>query len=207
MAKSGSIITSTVETSRITYEKSMAFHIVGCVCSWVECVLYCATRPWYECGYPKSQSLIEKGNSMKFTPILIMSALATVLSACYVVPMESGSRVVQTSNTAINTTVAPAINTLQARLYPSNEVAQRTGAAQATVAINQSGHGTFTSYIGGEQFTGDATRTLNSRSGKANGVSATGRYINCEYTMNSNTVGTGTCKMSTGAIYNMHIAQ
>lgn len=145
---------------------------------------------------------------MKLYNVLLMSVLAGVLSACYVVPIENGSRVVQTSASTGATTVAtPQAMTLQARLYPSNEVAQRTGAAQATVAINQSGHGTFTSYIGGEQFTGDATRALNSRSGKANGASASGRYINCEYTMNSNTVGMGTCKMSTGATYSMHVAQ
>lgn len=131
-------------------------------------------------------------------------ALGSALSACYVVPVSSNMRVVGTSTSAAPVAIN---NTLQARLYPTNAIAERTGAARATVTIDQSGHGVFTSVIGGEQFTGDATRESQSRSGKANGASATGRYINCDYQMNSTTLGTGSCRMSTGATYTMHITR
>lgn len=145
---------------------------------------------------------------MKLWQMMTAMVLSGALSACYVVPMESGSRVVQTSgNTTATTAVVPQSNTLQARLYPTNEMAQRYGSVNATVSIDQNGHGVFNAYIGGEQFTGDATRALNSRTGKANGSSASGRYIACDYSMNSATLGTGTCKMSTGAVFSMHIAR
>lgn len=143
---------------------------------------------------------------MKLQNLILASATALALSACYVVPMESGSRVVQTSGQS-TTSHTPHETVLNARLYPTNAAAQQAGAGSATVTITQSGHGVFRAQIGAEAFTGDATRNLNSRSGKANGTGSMGRYINCTYTMNSDTVGTGTCTTSTGASYNMHISR
>ncbi|MDO4434496.1 MAG: hypothetical protein Q4B82_07960 [Alysiella sp.] len=143
---------------------------------------------------------------MKLQNLILASATALALSACYVVPMESGSRVVQTSGQA-TTSHTPQETVLNARLYPNNTAAQNAGAGSATVSITHTGHGTFRAQIGAESFTGDATRTLNSRSGKANGTGSMGRYINCNYTMNSETVGTGTCTTSAGASYNMHISR
>lgn len=143
---------------------------------------------------------------MKLQNLILTSATALALSACYVVPMESGSRVVQTSGQT--TTVSSAHETvLNARLYPTNTAAQNAGAGSATITVPQSGHGVFHAQLGGESFTGDATRTLNSRSGKANGTGSMGRYVNCNYTMNSDTVGTGTCTTSAGASYTMHISR
>lgn len=142
---------------------------------------------------------------MKLQNLILVSATALALSACYVVPMENGSRVVQTSGQT--TAHSPQETVLNARLYPNNTAAQNAGAGSATVTISQNGHGTFRAQIGAESFTGDATRNLNSRSGKANGTGSMGRYINCSYTMNSETVGTGTCTTSAGASYNMHVSR
>ncbi|QMT31785.1 hypothetical protein [Alysiella filiformis] len=137
--------------------------------------------------------------------LILASATAIALSACYVVPMSSGSQVVQTP--VAQSPASPQETVLNARLYPNNTAAQNAGAGSATVSITHTGHGTFRAQIGAESFTGDATRTLNSRSGKANGTGSMGRYINCNYTMNSETVGTGTCTTSAGASYNMHISR
>lgn len=142
---------------------------------------------------------------MKLQNLILVGFTALTLSACYVVPMESGSRVVQTSGQNISPVAQETV--LNARLYPRNTAAQNAGSGSATVSITQSGHGMFRAQIGAESFTGDATRTLNSRSGKANGTGSMGRYINCSYTMNSETVGTGTCTTSAGANYDMHISR
>lgn len=145
---------------------------------------------------------------MTLKNVMLASAAALVLSACYVVPMENGSRVVQMPANGSTSTAHTAHETvLNARLYPNNTAAQNAGAGSATVSITNTGHGTFRAQIGAESFTGDATRTLGSRSGKANGTGSMGRYINCNYTMNSESVGTGTCTTSAGASYNMHISR
>ncbi len=54
---------------------------------------------------------------------------------------------------------------------------------------------------------GEATRTggANGRSGVASAYGARGGYANCEYTMNSNTQGSGRCTFSSGAVYQLHI--
>ena len=131
---------------------------------------------------------------------------ATFLTGCYVIPIQDGSRIVQTSSASDSANaVSTPSNTLSARLYPTNAEAQRYGAVYATVSINQAGHGVFNTTIGGESFTGDATRYAGSRKGKANGAGASGRYINCEYEMNSSQQGMGQCRMSTGATFDMHI--
>lgn len=133
--------------------------------------------------------------------VLLLAALGAVLTGCYVVPASSTVRVGDAGS------VRTGSNSMQVRLYPTNAVAQQQGPAQAVVSIDQNGHGTFSSYIAGESFTGDATRNTSSRSGKANGAAASGRYISCDYTMNSPTVGTGSCRMSTGATYSMHFSR
>lgn len=141
---------------------------------------------------------------MKLKNYLAISALIGTLSACYIVPIGS-TGMVQTGAAPQAIVAGEAV--LNARLYPSNPAAQRVGTGQATVTITQSGHGTFRANIGGEPFTGDATRMPNSRNGKANGASATGRYVSCDYTMNSDSVGTGVCRFSTGETFAMHISR
>ncbi len=138
--------------------------------------------------------------------LAVMALLSVALSACYVVPASKSTRVVaSTNNTAQN--VNNNVNILQARLYPVNAEAQRMGAASATVSVDQVGHGRFNAYIGGENFSGDATREANSRRGTANGSAPSGRYIACNYAMNSTTIGKGECRMSSGAVFDMHISR
>ena len=70
------------------------------------------------------------------------------------------------------------------------------------------GRGHFSTNIGGESFTGEATRAAgSSREGLANGAGNRGSYIRCRYTMNSATLGTGQCQLSSGAAFTMHIGQ
>ena len=76
----------------------------------------------------------------------------------------------------------------------------------AVVTNDLNGRGHFSTAINGESFTGEATRVAgSSRDGLADGAGSRGNYIRCRYTMNSPTLGTGTCRMSTGADFTMHI--
>ena len=68
------------------------------------------------------------------------------------------------------------------------------------------GRGHFTTNISGENFSGEATRVAGSaREGLANGAGTRGSYINCRYTMNSPALGTGSCRLSNGAVFTMHV--
>lgn len=143
---------------------------------------------------------------MKFPSILkILSAAAALsLAGCYIVPIDNGAR---TSSTAPVAHPVVSEFTLNARLYPSNSSAQALGAGVATIVVKNTGQGTFQARIGAESFSGDATRTPGSNSGQANGAGSLGRYVSCNYTMNSDTVGSGTCTTSAGASFNMHISR
>ena len=44
-----------------------------------------------------------------------------------------------------------------------------------------------------------------SRDGLANGAGNRGSYLACQYTMNSATLGTGTCRLNNGAVFSMHV--
>ncbi|ULJ67099.1 hypothetical protein [Wielerella bovis] len=142
-------------------------------------------------------------NSIKMLGALL---IGSALSACYVVP-AGNARVVASANGTPATTTASSSHTLNARLYPSNAEAQRFGGVHGTVTVDQAGHGRLNAVIGGESFSGDATRDLNSRRGTGNASAPSGRYISCDYTMHSATLGKGECKMSTGAIFEMHISK
>ena len=76
----------------------------------------------------------------------------------------------------------------------------------AVVTNDLNGRGHFSTNINGESFSGEATRVAgSSREGLANGAGQRGSYINCRYTMNSPTLGTGTCRLSNGAVFSMHV--
>jgi hypothetical protein len=76
----------------------------------------------------------------------------------------------------------------------------------AVVTNDLNGRGHFSTAINGENFTGEATRVAGSpRDGVANGAGNRGSFLNCRYTMNSPTLGTGTCRHSNGAAFTMHI--
>jgi hypothetical protein len=135
-----------------------------------------------------------------------MAGAALALTGCYVVPLN------QTPNQTPNTVYvpapvqAPSSVTFAARLYPSNDLASSYGLISAVVTNDLNGRGTFSTAINGESFTGEATRSNNNaRSGVANGSGNRGSYINCNYQMNSSTLGSGFCKLSNGATFTMHV--
>ena len=95
---------------------------------------------------------------------------------------------------------------LQARLYPSNEVATETGLLSGTVANMMTGKGLFQLNYRGEMLTGEATRVPgDDRRGVANAYGQRGTYMSCDYRMTTPYQGTGTCSLSTGAQYQVHI--
>ena len=99
---------------------------------------------------------------------------------------------------------APAM--LQARLYPSNDAATRVGMLSGTVTNMMSGKGRFQLEYRGEVLVGEATRVPgDDRSGVANAYGDRGTYMNCTYRMTTPFQGTGTCNLSTGAQYQVHL--
>ena len=99
---------------------------------------------------------------------------------------------------------APA--SLQARLYPSNEVATETGMLSGTVTNMMTGKGFFQLNFKGEILSGEATRVPgDERHGLANAYGQRGTYMSCDYRMSTPYLGTGTCKLSNGAQYQVHI--
>lgn len=136
------------------------------------------------------------------------ACLAASLTGCYVVPLDARTgqaAVPQAGSSAV--VVSPNLPTsFPARLYPANDLASAYGVVNATVTSDLHGRGTFNAIINGESFTGEATRKAgSSREGVANGAGNRGGYLGCVYTMNSSTMGTGTCRLHTGAVFTMHV--
>ena len=87
---------------------------------------------------------------------------------------------------------APVPNVLQARLYPSNEIASRTGMLSGTVTNLMTGKGQFQLDLAGELLSGEATRVPgNERAGVASAYGSRGTFMNCEYKMTTPYQGTG----------------
>ena len=129
----------------------------------------------------------------------------TALTGCYVVPVNQAYPPASASTAYV--APAPSSVTFAARLYPANEAASAYGMVNGVVTNDLHGRGIFTTTINGESFTGEATRVQgsSSRNGIANGAGSRGSYINCNYRMNSSTLGTGQCKLSNGAQFTMHV--
>ena len=99
---------------------------------------------------------------------------------------------------------APA--SLQARLYPSNEVATETGMLSGSVTNMMTGKGFFQLNYKGEILSGEATRVPgDGRRGLANAYGQRGTFMTCDYRMTTPYLGTGTCSLSNGAQYQVHI--
>ena len=136
----------------------------------------------------------------RWTAPLASLAASAALTGCYVMPM-------QPAGPAVITVPAPAGPvTFMARLYPANDLASGYGVVAAVVTNDLNGRGHFSTNINGENFSGEATRVAgSSREGMANGSGSRGGYIQCRYTMNSSTLGTGNCRLSNGAAFTMHV--
>jgi hypothetical protein len=148
-------------------------------------------------------------NRKRIGALTVGLVAGVALTGCVVVPLNPDGTPAYPVATAPAVAVPPppANLTLPVRLYPTNEAAAGTGMLSGTVTSNLNGKGTFTLNVGGETMSGEATRTggANGRSGVASAYGARGGYANCEYTMNSNTQGSGRCTFSSGAVYQLHI--
>ncbi len=149
------------------------------------------------------RSALQRGSAA-----LGLAAVVAGLAGCYVVPIDprTGQPAAVPSGAPV-VAPAPALPvSFPARLYPANELASRYGVVNATVTNDLHGRGTFNANINGESFVGEATRKAgSSREGVANGAGNRGGYLGCQYTMNSSTQGTGTCRLNNGAVFTMHV--
>ena len=133
-------------------------------------------------------------------------ATALALTGCYVMPVQPQptTTVVMPSAPPVQP-APPAPLTFAARLYPANDAAADYGMQQAVVTNDLNGRGHFSVTIRGEYFTGEATRVAgSSRDGFANAAGNRGGMLNCRYTMNSATLGTGACTLNNGPRFTMH---
>ena len=140
-----------------------------------------------------------------------VAAAVSVLSGCYVVPINPAPGQPGYVPPVAPVTTAPVQSApvvFTARLYPANDQAVRHGMVGGVVTNDLNGRGTFNANIQGEAFVGEATRKAgSSREGLASGAGNRGSYLSCQYTMNSATLGTGTCRLSDGAQFTMHVGQ
>ena len=146
--------------------------------------------------------------------LIVGSLAAATLTGCYVVPVAPDGTPLHAAAVAVPVQpvpvyaapVPPSPSVLQARLYPSNDIATRTGMLSGTVTNMMTGKGRFQLDYQGELLIGEATRVANDdRAGVANAYGQRGTFMNCEYRMTTPYQGTGTCKLSTGALYQVHI--
>jgi hypothetical protein len=148
---------------------------------------------------------------LKQSNILAAVILGAALSGCYVIPLDQypqGARTpgLYTSQTAI-VPMAAVRPVYTARLYPGNDMASRMGAASGVITNPESGRGEFSFVVGGETFSGEATRGHSSPKGTANATGNRGGYVRCDYVMSTPVLGTGSCVFASGARYDMHITQ
>ncbi len=137
--------------------------------------------------------------------LAVVAATAATLGGCYVVPMHPAAPPATVTIPGAPPHPAAPL-TFTARLYPANDLASGYGMVAAMVTNDLNGRGHFSTAIAGESFTGEATRVAGSRrDGVANGAGNRGSYLNCRYTMNSPALGTGSCRLSDGAVFTMHI--
>ncbi len=96
--------------------------------------------------------------------------------------------------------------TLNARLYPANDIATQTGVVTGTVTNMMGGKGRFLLDYRGELLSGEATRVSgDERKGVASAYGPSGAYMSCDYQMNTPLQGAGNCTFSNGARYQVHI--
>lgn len=151
---------------------------------------------------------------MKTAASLTAALAFAALSGCYVVPGPEGQYwyVIPGEQGTPATIPPPAAAgaampvSLPVRLYPANEEATRTGVLTGSVVNMMTGKGRFQLSYQGETLTGEATRVDgDQRRGVASAYGPTGMFMSCEYQMNSPRQGAGTCTLSNGAKYQVHI--
>jgi hypothetical protein len=160
----------------------------------------------------------------RFAGYFTLAALAAGLTACYVVPMRSADGTVYYEQyplppvgTPIPAGAAPGPAggqmpssqmpaVLNARMYPTNDVAAAGGVISGTVTNLMTGKGRFQVTYLGEVLTGEATRVSNEeKRGIASAYGSKGTIMSCDYQMTTPYQGTGDCRISTGATYKLHL--
>lgn len=163
---------------------------------------------------------------------------AAAMTACVIVPMdpktgrpyESATQppvvvVQQSSPHGAPAAAAQQWQTVNARLYPTNETARNAGILQASVIDNGAGRGSFTVNYQGVLLQGEATRVdrnypgfgqiMSQVQGGVNWAQASGQRgianaanssssMRCEYLFTAVGQGTGACVVSDGARYQIH---
>jgi hypothetical protein len=151
---------------------------------------------------------------MKTAARFTAAVALTALSGCYVVPGPDGQPWYVVPGHPGGPAAMPPQATagaampvsLPVRLYPANEEATRTGVLTGTVVNMMTGKGRFQLSYQGETLSGEATRVDgDQRRGVASAYGPTGVFMSCEYQMNSPRQGAGTCTLSNGAKYQVHI--
>jgi hypothetical protein len=139
--------------------------------------------------------------SVPFRSLAAAAVASIALSGCYVVPVAPDAYVAPAVVAA-----PPMPMVLRARLYPSNEIATRTGVLAGTVTNSLNGKGRFQLDYDGETLVGEATRTQGDvDAGVANAYGERGTYMRCTYRMTTPYQGVGTCDLSNGARYQVHL--
>lgn len=132
------------------------------------------------------------------------------MSACYVLPIgPDGQPVYPVPYPPLTSAApppAPLSSVLVARLYPMNEVASQTGVLSGSITVTPGGKGHFALQYRGDTLTGEATRvSSDDRRGVASAYGPGGLSMTCEYQMMHARQGAGTCSLSNGARYQVHI--
>jgi hypothetical protein len=132
-----------------------------------------------------------------------------MLTGCYVMPVQPDGRPYPTSAVGVPPAAivmpAPGPVVGHVRLYPANDAAANFGIINGQVMNMLDGRGQFSVTIGSEVLTGEATRLPRSQSGTASASGNRGSYLSCNYTMTNAALGSGTCSLSTGAQFRMHL--
>jgi hypothetical protein len=146
-----------------------------------------------------------------------LAACAFALAGCYIVPQADGQfgiYIPSTPGPLPNPSTAahaagPATPTvLNARFYPLNDAATKTGMVSGSVTNMMSGKGRFQLQYRGDVLSGEATRVSgDERKGVASAYGLNGSFMSCEYQMSSPYQGAGTCNFSDGARYQVHLGK
>lgn len=155
---------------------------------------------------------------------------AGLLAGCYVIPIDPRYTSSEQAVAAFagKPAAAPVSQggptSLQARLYPLNEIAGGMGPLTVTLGDHANGHASFSLTYAGEQLLGEATRVgpqypgfgkvhrevygdgrmPAGQRGIASAAAARGLYVNCEYAITASNRGAGACLFSNGATYQVH---
>lgn len=160
--------------------------------------------------------------SLKSRLAVAVAIPAVALSGCYIIPMAPDGTPLYPYPYPQSAALAaargpggapPAVipggpmpAVIAARLYPSNELASQTGMIAGTVTNMMTGKGRFQLEYKGELLTGEATRVAgDERRGVASAYGPRGTYMSCEYQMTTPYQGAGTCTLSSGAKYQVHL--